>query len=141
MAITLAWFLTLVYGCMYGLTGFYYQPVTAIQMIGAYIVPRRPVANMMFVLYGSNSLVQGIRMMGDLKLSYYTKLPPRACFVAQVTGTLVGAVLNWVMMNSIVESRREELLSVKGTAVWSGQNVQNYNAQAVAWGGAGPEVL
>ncbi|KAK3332397.1 OPT superfamily oligopeptide transporter [Cercophora scortea] len=140
-ALALSWFLTAIFACMCGITGFYFPPATAIQMIGAYLVPRRPVANMMFTLYGSNALMQAISMLADLKLAQYAKLPPRATFVAQLVGTCVGAVLNWVMMNSIVENQREVLLSVEGTNVWSGQNVQTYNAQAVAWGGAGDEMF
>ncbi|KAK6346616.1 hypothetical protein TWF696_006736 [Orbilia brochopaga] len=129
------------YAPIYGITGFYYKPITAVQMIGAYLVPGRPVANMMFTLYGANSLAQGIFMLEDLKLSQYAKLPPRATFVAQVLGTCVGSILNWIMMNSIVKNQRDTLLSVEGTSVWSGQNVQTYNAQAVAWGGAGNEIF
>ncbi|KAJ6256139.1 hypothetical protein Dda_8974 [Drechslerella dactyloides] len=137
----LSFVLCIFYAPIYGITGFYYKPVTAVQMIGGYLIPGRPVANMMFTLYGANSMVQGISMLGDLKLSQYAKLPPRATFIAQVLGTLVGAILNWVMMNSIVKNQREILLSVEGSSVWSGQNVQNYNAQAVAWGGAGNQLF
>jgi hypothetical protein len=37
------------------ITGFYYQPVSMVQMIGGLMIPGKPVANMMFTLYGSNS--------------------------------------------------------------------------------------
>jgi uncharacterized membrane protein YvlD (DUF360 family) len=80
-------------------------------------------------------------MLQDLKLSQYAKLPPRATFTAQMLGTIVGAILNWVMMNSIVDNQREILLSVQGTNIWSGQNVQTYNAQAIAWGGVGHKIF
>lgn len=129
------------YAPLYAITGFYYQPVNMVQMIGGYMVPRRPVANMMFTLYGSNSMVQALLMLGDLKLAQYAKLPPRATFIAQCLGTVVGAILNWVMMNSIVENQREVLLSVEGTNIWSGQNVQSYNALAVAWGGTSSDIF
>lgn len=105
------------------------------------MVPKKPLANMMFTLYGSNSMVQGLFMLGDLKLAQYSKLPPRATFTAQMIGTAVGAILNWVMMNSIVKNQRDVLLSVEGTNIWSGQNVQTYNAQAVAWGGVGDKIF
>jgi len=137
----LSFFLLIFYAPLYAITGFYYQPVSAVQMIGGYMVPLRPVANMMFTLYGSNSMVQGLLMLGDLKLAQYAKLPPRATFTAQIIGTVVGAILNWVMMNSIVKNQREILLSVEGTNIWSGQNVQTYNAQAIAWGGIGGKIF
>jgi len=137
----LSFALLMFYAPFYAITGFYYQPVSAVQMIGGYMVPGKPVANMMFTLYGSNSMVQGLLMLGDLKLAQYAKLPPRATFLAQILGTTVGAILNWVMMNSIVKNQREILLSVEGTNIWSGQNVQSYNAQAVAWGGVGKQIF
>ena len=86
-------------------------------------------------------MVQGLYMLQDLKLGQYTKLAPQACFTAQIIGTIVGAILNWVMMNSIVTNQREVLLGVEGTNIWSGQNVQSYNAQAVAWGGVGHQLF
>jgi hypothetical protein len=84
-----------------------------------------------------------------------TKLPPRAAFTAQIIGTLFGGVLNFgrrfficatairfdlfpffflVLMNSIIDNQRDILLSVQGTNVWSGQQPQQYNSQAIAWG-------
>lgn len=137
----LAFVMLMFYAPFYAITGFYYQPVSAVQMIGGYMVPGKPVANMMFTLYGSNSMVQGLLMLSDLKLAQYAKLPPQATFLAQILGTLTGSVLNWVMMNSIVTNQRETLLSVEGSNIWSGQNVQSYNAQAVAWGGVGNEIF
>jgi len=52
----------------------------------------------------------------------------------QIVDTIVGAFFNWIMMNTIVDNQTEILVSVQGTNVWSGQNVQQYNSQAVAWG-------
>jgi hypothetical protein len=74
-------------------------------------------------------------------------------------GTLLGAVLNYsahttcymttkstdivhvVMMNSIIDNQREILLSVQGTNIWSGQQPQMYNSQAIAWGGLSYELF
>ncbi|EPS35544.1 hypothetical protein H072_11046 [Dactylellina haptotyla CBS 200.50] len=137
----LSFVLLIFYAPIYGITGFYYQPVTAVQMIGGYMIPGKPVANMMFTLYGSNSMVQALSMLGDLKLSQYSKLPPQATFIAQVLGTCIGAIINWVMMNTIVKNQREILLSVQGSNIWSGQNIQSYNAQAIAWGGTSSKIF
>ena len=86
------------------------------------------------------------------------KLPPRAAFTAQIIGTLFGSLLNFgwffsyiyisefggddiknmrftVIMNSIIDNQWSILLSVQGTNIWSGQQPQQYNSQAVAWGG------
>jgi len=40
-----------------------------------------------------------------------------------------------VMMGSILLRQHEILVSVEGTNIWSGAQVQQYNSQAIAWGG------
>jgi len=40
-----------------------------------------------------------------------------------------------VMMDSILLRQHEILVSVEGTNIWSGTQVQQYNSQAIAWGG------
>lgn len=39
------------------------------------------------------------------------------------------------MMSTITTSQREILLSIEGTNIWSGQTIQTFNSQAIAWGG------
>jgi hypothetical protein len=50
-------------------------------------------------------------------------------------GTLVGSVTAFILMTSITTNQRDILLSVEGTNIWSGQGVQSFNSQAIAWGG------
>ena len=45
------------------------------------------------------------------------------------------------MMNSIIDNQSEILLSVEGTNIWSGQQPQQYNSQAIAWGGLAHELF
>ena len=45
------------------------------------------------------------------------------------------------MMNSIIDNQREILLSIQGTNIWSGQQPQQYNSQAIAWGGLSHELF
>ena len=73
-------------------------------------------------------------MLRDLKLAQYTKLPWRACFIMQTVGGIVGGILNFVIMKSVINGNREILLDVQGTNVWSGQQVQSYNSAAISWG-------
>ena len=125
----------LFFGAQYAITGFQFIIQYIIQMLGGYLHPGKPVANMYFTLFGYNSVVQGQLLLRDLKIAQYGKLPPKCTFTVQVVGTMVGAIFNYVMMVSIVNNQRDILLSIEGTNIWSGQNVQQYNSQAVAWGG------
>lgn len=44
-------------------------------------------------------------------------------------------------MNSIIDNQRDILLSIEGTNIWSGQQPQQYNSQAIAWGGLSHELF
>ncbi|KAE9384031.1 OPT superfamily oligopeptide transporter, partial [Gymnopus androsaceus JB14] len=109
------------------LDGFY-------SMIGSYMAPGDPVSNMYAALYGSQPTVQGIALLGDLKLRQYLKIPPKVNFLVHLLGCIVGALLNYVMELSIVRNQRAALLSISGTRLWSGQNAQSFNSNAISWG-------
>jgi OPT family small oligopeptide transporter len=134
ISILLATLSILFFGTLYAITGLQFIIQPFIQMIGGFIHPGKPMANMYFVLFGYNSVNQALLLMRDLKIAQYTKLPPRAAFTAQIIGTLLGSILNFTLMNSIIDNQREILLSVQGTNIWSGQQPQQYNSQAIAWG-------
>ncbi|CAK5278568.1 unnamed protein product [Mycena citricolor] len=141
VALILSAFCTLFFGALYGMTGlvFIIQPFN--QMLGGFLHPGKPMANMYFVLFSYNSVTQAQLLLRDLKIAQYVKLPPRAAFTAQIIGTLFGAILNFVLMNSIIDNQRPILLSVQGTNIWSGQQPQQYNSQAIAWGGLSHELF
>ncbi|KAF9870610.1 hypothetical protein CkaCkLH20_11916 [Colletotrichum karsti] len=141
VSILLSGLFTLFFGAQTALTGFQGNSQPIVQMVGGYLHPGRPLANMYFTLFGYNSVVQGISLVQDLKFGQYAKVPPRATFATQLVGTLVGAVVNYVMMDQITTSQRGILLSVQGTNVWSGQNIQQFNSQAIAWGALARELF
>ncbi|KAH9913913.1 OPT oligopeptide transporter protein-domain-containing protein, partial [Fomitopsis serialis] len=71
-----------------------------------------------------------IGLAGDLKIGQYLKIPPRAMFVTQVWGTILGKHRHTYGHGSIVDAQRDILLSPEGTNVWSGQTVQSLNSAA-----------
>ncbi|EHK19532.1 uncharacterized protein TRIVIDRAFT_46230 [Trichoderma virens Gv29-8] len=123
----------LFFGAQMGLTGFQFNQQPVIQMLGGYLLPGKPLANMYFTVFGFNGIQQGQWLLRDLKLAQLAHLPPKATFTAQMLGTIIGAIMDYVMMVSIVDNQTETLLSIDGTNIWSGQNVQSYNTLAVAW--------
>jgi hypothetical protein len=60
-----------------------------------------------FTLYGSNTVSQARGLTRDLKLGQYTKLPPRVTFTMQLVGTVVGAILQLIIMKTIISAQRE----------------------------------
>lgn len=133
--------LLIILGSMQGITGVPFTIQSIIQMIGGYIRPGYPVANMYFSLYGYNALQQGKFLAQDLKFAQYGHLAPRTTFFVQMLGTLVGTMLNYVMANNIIDNQAEVLRSVYGTNIWSGNQAQQFNAQAVTFGGLPHELF
>lgn len=128
------------YGAMNAISAWTPVMTNLFQMLGAALIPGSSQANMYFELYSSRGLIQATSMLSDLKLGQYTKLPPRSTFAVQVAGTVVGALLNYVIMQTVVNNERTILLSNEGTRVWSGQQIQSFNANAVLWGALGKEI-
>ncbi|KAI0797406.1 OPT oligopeptide transporter [Irpex lacteus] len=108
-----------------------------VQIVGGAVIPGKPVANMYFTLYGWNTVTQSLALLGDLKLGQYTKIPPRVTFFVQSVGTVIGALLNFLIMRTVIDAHRPILLDVQGSNIWSGQQVQSYNSDAIAWGALG----
>lgn len=102
-------------------------------MLAGYMHPGRPLANMYFTTFGYNGVSQGQWLLRDLKLAQLAHLSPRSTFTAQMLGTIIGAIFDYIMMETIVDNQFDVLTSVEGSNIWSGQNVQQYNTLALAW--------
>jgi len=104
-----------------------------VKMVAGGLHPGKPVANLYFSMWSHDVVSTSINLAGDLKIGQYLKIPPRVMFLTQVWGTILGCIINYIVMISIVTARREILLDPQGTNIWSGQNVQSLNSQAVTW--------
>ncbi|KAI0700193.1 OPT oligopeptide transporter [Cytidiella melzeri] len=122
-------------------TGFQISIRYAIQILAAFIHPGKPITVMYVNLYGNSTAFQTLALLQDLKLGQYVKLPPRVTFSSQLAGSIIGAIFNYTMMKTIVNSNREVLLDPVGTRVWSGWIIQGYNSAAVAMGALGKELF
>lgn len=128
IACILSFLSTLFFGALAGLIGFKVPITSVIQLIGGYLHPGKPVANMYFVLFGANAQAQALFLVENLKLGQYGKLSPRCTFTVQILGTVFGAIVNYALMNSITTNQRDILLSLQGTNIWSGQVIQSFNS-------------
>jgi hypothetical protein len=83
---------------------------------------------MYFATFGYNSLYQAKNMLKDLKLGQYVHLAPKCTFTMQMFGTAIGCMMSYIMMEQITTEKREILLAIQGTNVWSGQTLQKENS-------------
>ncbi|KAF8814692.1 OPT superfamily oligopeptide transporter [Phlegmacium glaucopus] len=107
--------------------------VQLMKMVAGAINPGRPVANLYFSMWSHDVVLTSVALAGDLKIGQYLKIPPRIMFLTQIWGTILGAIVNYVVMISVVDAQRDILLSPTGTNVWSGQIPQSLNSAAVTW--------
>lgn len=116
-----------------GTSGFQFNVQPVVQLLGGYICPNRPLANMYFTCYTYQALQQGEVLLRDLKLGQYVHLAPRCTFMVQMIGCVVGAMFNFLIMITTVRAQAPALRSIEGTNIWSGQNIQQLNTLAVAF--------
>ncbi|URD73250.1 OPT oligopeptide transporter protein [Musa troglodytarum] len=62
------------------------------EMVTGYMMPGKPLANVVFKIYGYISITQALTFLSDFKLGLYMKIPPKAMFVAQVKSTFFNSL-------------------------------------------------
>ncbi|KAK3835831.1 MAG: OPT oligopeptide transporter protein-domain-containing protein [Linnemannia elongata] len=124
IACALAWLLTLPICAMAAITGFNPGLNVITELVCGYMLPGKPIANMAFKCYGYMAMFQCMTLLSDLKLGHYMKIPPRAMFVSQFWGAVVGGIFNYITMLVIVDAHRDVLVSPDGdpAGVWAGNN-------------------
>ncbi|KAG2688642.1 hypothetical protein I3760_09G105900 [Carya illinoinensis] len=142
-AFALAWIVTLPIGVIQATTN--QQPgydITAEFIIG-YILPGKPIANLLFKIYGRISTVHALSFLSDLKLGHYMKIPPRCMYTAQLVGTFVAGTVNlavaWWMLENI-----ENICDVDAQHPDSPWTCPKYRVSfdaSVIWGLIGPRRL
>lgn len=142
-AFAMAWIVTLPIGVIQATTN--QQPGYDIiaQFIIGYILPGKPIANLLFKIYGRISTVHALSFLSDLKLGHYMKIPPRCMYTAQLVGTLVAGTINlavaWWMLDGI-----ENICDVDALHPDSPWTCPKYRVTfdaSVIWGLIGPRRL
>jgi OPT family small oligopeptide transporter len=74
------------------------------ELIAGYILPGRPIANMIFKAVGFITGTQAVAFAADLKLGHYMKVPPRLIFAIQIVATLISAFLCSAIQDFMLEN-------------------------------------
>ncbi|WBW73292.1 plasma membrane glutathione transmembrane transporter Pgt1 [Schizosaccharomyces osmophilus] len=110
------------------------------ELVGGYMLPGKPVANLMIKLYGFIPMRQGLEFSRDLKLAQYMKVPPRILFSVQIFATVLGGVTQV----AVQEWMRFHIKDICTHAQSDGFTCPNgrsiYNASLI-WGAIGPAKL
>ncbi|KAE9602097.1 hypothetical protein Lal_00049664 [Lupinus albus] len=111
-------------------------------MIG-YVLPGKPIANLLFKIYGRISTVHALSFLADLKLGHYMKIPPRCMYTAQFVGTIVAAIVNlsvaWWMLENITDICVDD--KAHHDSPWTCPKYRVTFDASVIWGLIGPRRL
>ncbi|GAA5913408.1 hypothetical protein JCM8208_004757 [Rhodotorula glutinis] len=122
---------------IYALTGQQMSINLIVELVGGYIIPGLPLANMLFKLYGVQTLAIGLYFLQDLKLGHYMKIPPRATFTVQIVAAVVTSfvqvgVKRWLM--AVVP----DLCAMDQPAHLSCPYAATFYSASIIWGLIGP---
>lgn len=110
------------------------------ELIAGYMLPGRPIANVLFKTIAFVGTNQAVGFSGDLKLGHYMKVPPRTMFSIQVVAAVVSCfvavgVQEWMFSNIPDICTRQQ----KDGFVCASSNT--FATASLIWGGIGPARL
>ncbi|KIY45482.1 OPT superfamily oligopeptide transporter [Fistulina hepatica ATCC 64428] len=107
------------------------------ELIAGYILPGRPIANMIFKCIAYTGTSQAVAFAGDLKLGHYMKVPPRVMFSVQVVAVVVCCFIVTAvqdMMYAIVP----DFCSSTQADGFTCPSTDTVATASLIWGGVGP---
>ena len=110
------------------------------ELIAGYMLPWRPIANMIFKTVGYITTYQAISFAGDLKLGHYMKIPPRIMFTIQIFGTVITSISvifiqEWMLHNI------EDICTPHQKQGFTYPFSTTFATASIIWGAVGPQRL
>jgi OPT family oligopeptide transporter len=81
-------------------------------------------------------MVQGLTFVSDLKLGHYTKIPPRAMFLCQIIGTVIGGFVNLATARWLMETIPN--ICTAAAFPFTCNSASTFYSASVIWGAVGP---
>jgi OPT family oligopeptide transporter len=108
------------------------------EMVAGYMLPGRPVANVVFKITGYMGTASAVTFAGDMKLGHYMKVPPRVMFTVQIVATIIGCIVvtfvqDW-MLNNI-----EDICTPQQANGFICAPSSTFAQAMLIWGGIGPQ--
>ncbi|KAL9083004.1 MAG: hypothetical protein Q9165_008700 [Trypethelium subeluteriae] len=108
------------------------------EFIMGYMQPGKPLALMMFKVYGYITMSQALSFVSDLKFGHYMKIPPRTMFAAQVVATTMASIIQVFTLNFAL-NHIPDVCTKAQSQHFSCPNGQVFFSASVIWGLIGPQ--
>ncbi|KNC97645.1 OPT family small oligopeptide transporter [Spizellomyces punctatus DAOM BR117] len=133
LAIGLAGIMILPIGVILAITGTQMFLNVLTEFVIGLMIPGKTVAVMAFKSLGTNTAIQAMSLLGDLKLGHYMKIAPRAMLAAQFYGTFVGAIVSTIATFFVMSSMEI------GKGDWQALSYRTFYSAGAIWGAIGPQ--
>lgn len=110
------------------------------ELIIGYMLPGRPIANMLFKAIAFIGTNQAVTFAADLKLGHYMKVPPRMMFTVQLVAAFISCfvvtgVQTWMLHNI------EDICTPQQKDGFRCFSSNTFATASLIWGGIGPARL
>ncbi|KAJ3050805.1 hypothetical protein HK102_012195, partial [Quaeritorhiza haematococci] len=113
------------------------------ELVIGFILPGQPLANVTFKTFGYMTMSQALSFLQDLKLAHYMKIPPRAMFICQIYGTILGCTVNYLVFDLLLRTVPDIWVSAQGEVAanqqWNPILSKIFYTASLIWGAIGPE--
>ncbi|KAL7415982.1 OPT oligopeptide transporter protein-domain-containing protein [Mrakia frigida] len=107
------------------------------EFVHGFLQPGRPIGNVFFKCFGYMCSNQALSLTADLKIALYLKpVPYKDMFIAQVLGTIVGALVNYYTLVTVIDQKRPFLDGTLAdpSGQWTGRAPAVFFSASVIWG-------
>ena len=107
------------------------------EMLAGYMLPGKPIANMIFKCIAFIGTNQAVGFAADLKLGHYMKIPPRIMFTAQVVAAFVSCFVVTLVQDWMFANIRD-FCTLNQPDGFSCPSTKTFASASMIWGGVGP---
>lgn len=137
IALFLSMFLTVPAGMLQAITNQQISLQVMHELLGGYMLPGRPVANMIFKCVAFIGTNQAVAFSADLKLGHYMKIPPRVMFMAQVVACFVSCFVVTLVQDWMF-AHITDFCTPGQSSGFSCPSTGTFASASMIWGGVGP---
>jgi len=137
LALLVAFFYTLPIGIIQAVTNQQIGLNVITELVIGYLLPGKPLAMMLFKVWGYVTMAQALMFTSDFKLGHYMKIPPQTMFWCQVVATIIAGTVQ-LGVQSWLFSHIENICDSHQPQYFSCPNTEVFYTASIVWGVVGP---
>ncbi|TCD68598.1 hypothetical protein EIP91_010389 [Steccherinum ochraceum] len=137
LALVVAFFYTLPIGIIQAVTNQQVGLNVITELLIGYLLPGKPLAMMLFKVWGYVTMAQALMFTSDFKLGHYMKIPPRTMFWCQVVATIIAGTTQLGVQSWLFTSV-DHICDAQQSQYFSCPNTQVFYTASIVWGVIGP---